>query len=443
MKTKRIFAVLLAAVMALGMTSCSQSGDSSSTSGSTEGEVVLKIPTFFVGENVGAVYFEPAVERFNEANSGTYRIELEEVVEDTYTDKLAQLAQSNQLPTVFSTPGTDWVKTVIIPNELYYDTTDWLKESGIIDLAIDSSIEYSTMENGTTVGIPIVTVSTMGLYYNTELYNPDKAISQMSVDEYLESFTGNTMAFQTVDNAWTSMLFLTSLIANEAGGTELLQQYDGDKLYDYNQEPIINAVTKLKSLWSEYAASNAVGAAYADAANIFMSNGAAVIYNGTWMNAEFGADSTDKWSAGFDGANVKADYYPGDIAICNTAGFGRWMISNNYANEDELNAAKAFMEFIYSPDELEAFSLIEGCQIPNLETSADYATALAADPLVSAQATLLTDTTTIVPSLASIMPDSVANDVFANMLVQLVNDAITPEQFCQSLTTKSEESKNA
>ena len=47
----------------------------------------------------------------------------------------------------------------------------------------------------------------------------------------------------------------------------------------------------------------------------------------------------------------------------------------------------------------------------------------------------------MVPTIASIMPDSVANSVLANVLTQLVNGAITPEEFCNTLTVKSEESK--
>lgn len=107
--------------------------------------------------------------------------------------------------------------------------------------------------------------------------------------------------------------------------------------------------------------------------------------------------------------------------------------------DEEKECALAFLAFIYSQEELETFALTEGCQIPNMEYSDEFLAKLDADPLVKAQTELVTEDTTIVPSIASIMVDSVANDVFANDLVQLVNGAITPEQFCQDLTTKSEE----
>ena len=63
-------------------------------------------------------------------------------------------------------------------------------------------------------------------------------------------------------------------------------------------------------------------------------------------------------------------------------------------------------------------------------------------PLVKAQSEKLTDKTTIVPTIASIMPDSVANSVFGNELTRLVNGVISPEQFCSTLTVKAQEAKD-
>ena len=58
----------------------------------------------------------------------------------------------------------------------------------------------------------------------------------MTMDEFLNELGEKKFAFQTVDNAWTSMLFLSALIANEEGGAELLAEYDGKFLYDYGDE---------------------------------------------------------------------------------------------------------------------------------------------------------------------------------------------------------------
>lgn len=203
---KRVLSILLVAAMTASLAACGGS-DSSNNSASGSGEITLTIPTFCVGENVGAVYFEPAVERFNEANKGKYHIELEEVVEASYTDKISQLAQSDSLPTLIQTPDIEWIKTAMIPGKLYYPMNDFLDEHPEIkELCVDSSLEYCTLENGDIISVPAVTLSNTGLYYNSALYSPEKTVSSMTMDEFISSLGDNKFALQTVDNAWTSAL---------------------------------------------------------------------------------------------------------------------------------------------------------------------------------------------------------------------------------------------
>ena len=113
---KQILACLTLVAMVASLASCGNSSSNSSTgnsdstaSGSSASgeEVVLTLPTYYCGENVGAVYFEPAVERFNEKYDGQYEIQLEEVVEASYNDKMSTLAQSGKLPVLFSGTATE------------------------------------------------------------------------------------------------------------------------------------------------------------------------------------------------------------------------------------------------------------------------------------------------------------------------------------------------
>ena len=52
---KRVLSILLVAAMTASLAACGGS-DSSNNSASGSGEITLTIPTFCVGENVGAVY---------------------------------------------------------------------------------------------------------------------------------------------------------------------------------------------------------------------------------------------------------------------------------------------------------------------------------------------------------------------------------------------------
>lgn len=449
---KKIIALLLVLVMALSIVACANQEETKDTTPQTQNNTpgteltTITIPSYMVGENAGAVYFEPAVERFNEKYAGTYKVVLEEITEADYFSQLSLLAQTGNLPVIVcGAPSTtaDFVNTVLVPQNLYYPMNSFLEaHPEIANLCLDSSVNYSTLDNGDILGVPLVHVPTVGLFYNEALYTPSKGIGEMSVDEFVNEVSGNKFAFQTVDNAWTSMLWLSALIANEEGGAELLAEYDGKTLYDYNQTCIINAVTKLQQMWGDYAADNSLGAAYADAANAFMSNNAAVICNGPWMNGDFNAETgSGNWSNGFDGSTVHGDVYPGNVALANTAAYGRWIVTNNYKSEAELNCALAFIEFLYSQEELEAFMLIEGGQCPNMTYSENFLSQLSESALLSEQSAAVNPETKIVPNVATIMPASVAEQVFAAELVNLVNGVITPEQFCNNLTVAAEDTK--
>ena len=85
-------------------------------------------------------------------------------------------------------------------------------------------------------------------------------------------------------------------------------------------------MAKLQNLLQNNAASNSVGAAYADAANAFMSEQAAIIANGPWMSSDFESSNSDKWSNGFDGAKVRASLFPGDVGIADSVSGGSLLL---------------------------------------------------------------------------------------------------------------------
>ena len=140
----------LALGLCFGLAACSGGGASSNTSGDSSKaaesgnsqetkagadgkEIELKIPTYLAGENVGATFFLPQVERFNEKYAGKYKVVVEEVVQDSYAEKIKQLAGQNKLPTLVHSPGsggidTQWFKQVILDNDMAYDLTEFAKE---------------------------------------------------------------------------------------------------------------------------------------------------------------------------------------------------------------------------------------------------------------------------------------------------------------------------
>ncbi len=445
MKAKKILASVLAGLMLLATAGCNNNGGGSTASGSTasggssEGVVEVSIPSYKTGENVGAVFFEPQVERFNEKYEGQYKINLETVPQDGFGDRLKQLAQQNKLPVLVQGGDLDWILNVVIPNGLAWDMTDWLEESGLLERAVQDSVDYNKDKgDGKIYTIPKMTVRPTGFYYNTAMWNPEEDLSSLTMDEMVTLLGDQKIAFSTAENGWVSALFLTAFIANQEGGVELLQAGADEKITDFSDPIFVNAVASLQQLLQNNAASNSIGAAYADAANAFMSGQAAVIANGPWMSSEFNESNSANWSNGFDGANVKASLFPGNVGIENNRAFGEWWISAS-ASEEEIELAKAFLEFISSPEELEAYLLAEGGDAPNIEYSEDFKEKQAETQVLADLAADTTEETVYVPCILDVIPNSVANTEFGKLLPSLANGTYTPEEFCDWMTQKSVE----
>ena len=445
MKAKKILASVLAGLMLLATAGCNNNGGGSTASGSTasggssEGVIEVSIPSYKTGENVGAVFFEPQVERFNEKYEGQYKINLETVPQDGFGDRLKQLAQQNKLPVLVQGGDLDWILNVVIPNGLAWDMTDWLEESGLLERAVQDSVDYNKDKgDGKIYTIPKMTVRPTGFYYNTAMWNPEEDLSSLTMDELVTLLGDQKIAFSTAENGWVSALFLTAFIANQEGGVELLQAGADEKITDFSDPIFVNAVASLQQLLQNNAASNSIGAAYADAANAFMSGQAAVIANGPWMSSEFNESNSANWSNGFDGANVKASLFPGNVGIENNRAFGAWWISAS-ASEEEIELAKAFLEFISSPEELEAYLLAEGGDAPNIEYSEDFKEKQAETQVLADLAADTTEETVYVPCILDVIPNSVANTEFGKLLPSLANGTYTPEEFCDWMTQKSVE----
>ncbi len=404
---------------------------------SADGVIEVTLPTYKTGENVGAVFFEPLVERFNAAYEGKYHITLEELTQDMYTDKIKQLGAANALPFLIEGGDSEWIKQVVIPNDMFVDLSGLIAENNLADILIDSQVAYNTTADGKVFSICVPVTRPMGLYYNGAMLDlGGKTCAELSWDDVAALLGDNKIAFMTGENAWTTQLVLGSLIAVEEGGAELLSTHTIDKLMDYNQPCVINAVAKLQTLMQKYGTSNQIGAVYADAANAFMSCNAAIIANGSWMVGDF-LENGGKWSNGFDGATVRGDVLPGNVALANNDGYQYWIPAS--ATPEQQEVGKAFILFTLQPENLEAYMLAEGGVAPKLTPSEAYIAAASENKLLYEYVNAVNADTIIVPNVGDIMTSSIGNTEFGNLLPLLVSGELTPEAFCQQLTALAQE----
>ncbi|MCI1208107.1 MAG: ABC transporter substrate-binding protein [Treponema sp.] len=445
--SKIIFGVV--GILAVGccITACNSKKSGNIADGKDSGGITeVTVPTYLAGENVGAVFFLPHIERFNQKYAGKYKINIEAVPQASYAEQIKQLAQQNKLPVLVHSAGSggidvQWFKNVIVRNNMEYDLSDFINSDPAVKAnLVPESLDYCTVD-GKIVCMPIAVLKPVGLYYNTALYAPEKAIGAMSMQEFITSLGKNRFAFQTVDNGWTTGLFLSALVAGQPGGLELVKDAVDTKLYDYTGKPIVDAVTQLQKIMQTNAASNSIGAAYADAANAFMSDKAAVICNGSWMASEFDSSSSDKWSNGFNGSDVRAAIYPGNIALVNPRVYGEFWVPAS-ATEKEKELACAYLAFRDSQPEIEQLILTEGGTAPGISKYSDEFTRKQQETPVLAQlAQSVNKDTVFAVSLYDVMPSTIADTEFGKMLPKLIDRSLSPEEFCSELTKKAEETK--
>ncbi|MDR2176981.1 MAG: ABC transporter substrate-binding protein [Treponema sp.] len=407
--------------------------------GSASGPIEVTVPHYMSGQNVGALFFLPQVERFNAKYAGKYKLTIEELVQDMYGPKMQQLSQQGKLPALVLGGATEWLEEYIIPGNMFADLKPWLdSKPDLKNRLIPANLEYNT-KNGRVFSVGYPVVRPVGIFYNTKLYKPSASFAEMSWDDVSAELGSNKIAFMTSENAWTTMLVLSSLIAIQPGGPELLQAGYFNKITDFNNPIFINAFTKLQQLLQKHASSNTLGAAYADAANSFMSMNSALISNGSWMIGDFAPEQSSKWSNGFNGNDVHAGVLPGNVAIGGTGiGYGWWIPSTVSLQEQEL--AKAFLEFMLSPEEIEAYMLAEGGSSPRIQPSPAFLAERAKNRLMDEYAGAVKANTILSYSFQDATPNSLGDGgEFGKLLPLLINGTYTPEQFCRELTNKAKE----
>lgn len=444
---KKFVSTFLAAVLAAGaLAGCGKAastapsgGASNGASGGSTGVVTITMPTYRTGADAGAAFFEPQVERFNAKYEGKYKIVLEESPQNTHGDRIKQLAQQNQLPPLFQINDKVWVRDYLVANNKLEDLSPLLENADLKKLLFQESIDFCTID-GKLIAMPISVIRPTGLFYNSALFNPEKPVTEFSWEEFGKALGENSIAYQTAEGGWTANLMFTGMIGSIEGGQEILRKgATEDKLTDFNNPVFVEAVGLLQDSMMNHSWNGAVGAVYADAANTFYANQTAVLPDGTWIinKMEPTEENKKEWSNGFDGTKVIGDYFPGNVAISDPYVFD-WMVSAG--QPDDVKAlCFAFLEFINSPEEIEAFILGEGGMAPNLEYSQKFLDEISKNSLLTDFSTKTNDKTTFVPYFNAAIDDSLFQGEFSNLLSPLSKGQITPEEFCEQLTRAAQE----
>lgn len=247
---------------------------------STNGPVEVTYATFRVGAHVQAPGEKIMLEEFNRLYGDKIKLVIEELPsDDVYVNKMKALAASNSLPDVFD--GKNGVRELAIANGTARNLLPYLEEDPEWKKYVgDMAIKANTNEDGNLYSISY-SQRIIGYYYNKSMFEkagikPAETWEEfMSNCEALKKAGFTPFANATGENAWTVNLLLGAMIgtANEAGNKLMNEK----PVTNFNTPEVINALENIKKILTDYSNTDALGAVYANAANVFCQEQAAMI----------------------------------------------------------------------------------------------------------------------------------------------------------------------
>ena len=378
-----------------------------------------------IGESAESGWFSKVVEGFNKEYEGKIKINVDGVAGEAANDKLKSDAATGTMPDLYML-SADAARFNLIANSGHgVDLMPYMeKNADLWDKVDKDSAAAYTDKDGHLLGLPYAK-SYIGIYYNTKL-TADAGITEMpkTWDEFfaacdkLKAKGVAPVTMMTGENSWTTMLILSHLLGATPDGVKWLQ-YKPETV-KFNEPAFIAAAEKLQRILKDYTTADAVGATYAVAENNFLNEKTAIVSNGPWMIANF---SSDKAAEGLD-KNIKFALAPESGVIQSEN------ISYGIGSSDPKKAEAAFevLKYLARPEVYAEF-LNVSANSPCIELDTSL---LELDPINKEFLPQALDSQNKYGQFSNCVKAAVT-DGLGQLLPDLANGSMTPEQFATKL----------
>lgn len=427
---KKSFLLLL--ILVLSMTMAFSQGSKESSTAASNGVIELSYPTYRVGTNVTAGYTKVLIESFNEHFAGTYRIVVEELPSDVaYQEKMAILATTGDLPDIVEGKGP--VMDLAIKNGQAVDLTPFFAKDPQFRQEVGEPAILSNTIGSKIYGVPPEN-QCFGYFYNKEMFakagiTPAKTWQEWMTNlEKLKKAGFIPLTFFTGENAWTTQNVLVSIIGTQNAAANALMNSQA-KIVDWNSQEVIDGLKLIQTMFQNYSSSDAIGGVYANVANYFLQEKAAIMPNGSWMIPDF--TNPDKAKSGFD-KKVGVAMFPGDGMIANYD-FGYMICTKDPA---KLDACWEMIKWFNNAN-AQRIKLEVGGSFPigpMVEISSEYK---AKNPLMGDLVELLGKAKWTYKTMNKLAYPNLVYDGFQTMYPELIYNRITAEQMVVKMTEVS------
>jgi len=396
------------------------------TKAAPEKLVELRWLTAQIGATNEAQWLTDTVNKFNEKYAGKIKINIDGVGGEAVNDKLKTDAAADTMPDLFMLYADRARFSVMAESGRVVDLNPYLDKNPELKDRIDKdSAAAYTDKDGKLLGLPYVK-GYVGIFYNTDLFNKAGISSFPTTwDEFNEAcekllkINVAPIAMMTGENSWTTMLILTDILGTDPDGNAWLKGKPEEA--NFNSPAFIKAVKELQLILSKYSNKDAIGATYAVVANNFLNGKAAMIANGPWMIGDFSNPQTAM--PGLD-KNVAYALAPGNGTI--------QMENMSYASgskdQDKKDASFEVLKFLASDEIYIPYLNLTG-NAPCLKVDSSL---LELDPI---NATFMTQALNakFKYGLFSDAIKPAVNDALSQLLPDLANGKLTPEEFAQKM----------
>ncbi|MDV4151037.1 extracellular solute-binding protein [Clostridium sp. AL.422] len=215
---KMLSAVASLFIVSTLMVGCNKPGDSTTGGGETE-KTKLTLWQIQTAEAKNVIH--RAVDRFTKENP-QYEVEIVDMSNDSYKQKLAMAMSSNQIPDIFINWGGATLIDYVDSN-LVADLTEYMNKDNYKDKFLNAAIEQCSV-NGKIYAVPVEGVSVAGFYYNKEIfqkYGLEEPKTLSDLEAICDKLKENGVTPFALANAtkWTGSMYYMYL-ATRYGGLE-------------------------------------------------------------------------------------------------------------------------------------------------------------------------------------------------------------------------------
>jgi raffinose/stachyose/melibiose transport system substrate-binding protein len=287
------------------------------------------------------------VDKFNTANSGLIKINVDGVAGEANVEKLRTDAAGNTMPDLYMLFADAARFQLIADSGRGVDLMPYMRANPELWARVDKdSAAVYTDSKGQLLGLPFVKAY-IGIYYNKAIFDaagvtqfPTTWDGFFDACEKIKASRVAPIAFMTGENSWTTMLMLSHIIGTSDGGVQWLKSTP--ETVKFTDPVFVQAVEKLQRMMRNYATPDSIGATYAVAASAFNNGMAAMICNGPWMCADF--YNTDVAMDGLS-RNVVYALAPGGGAIQNE----NMAYASGSRTKESADAAFEVLKYLASP----------------------------------------------------------------------------------------------